>query len=294
MVLKKWHRAYCPRVFRDGEWNLTIQEVENSEATNTLFKSTFNFEKGIPQQNFNIENDSSALVGRFLRNGMAHDEWISYGSNALEVDEVWYFEEGLLQKIVFDTTGKEVAVFENGMAQFRTVPLDDRFLLVLEYNLQERFDESSITALLSKNWEQYQKINGLLTRLGSTSFATNMKVKVPVYPLDSLQLESLKNIALHFDRATEIASTILTNSHLNIVRRTDDQAQYWYSIAREIETKFIKPLSIYVDLYENQIFEFVNPITIQERIFPMGMPNKSIRLDGDESGDSSSFQLPRR
>lgn len=55
----------------EGSWNYTVQGIKDAEIVNTLFKSSITFDGGIPQQNFRIENDSTVLVGRFLRNGLA-------------------------------------------------------------------------------------------------------------------------------------------------------------------------------------------------------------------------------
>lgn len=272
----------------DGDWQISVQEVENSEVTNKLFHSEFNFEKGVPQQSFRIESDSSALVGRFLRNGLAHDAWTSYGSNALEVDETWHFEDGLLQKIVFDATGEEVVIFDTEAPRYETISLDDRFLLLLRYNLRDKIGQGNTLQLLSRNREAYQKINSILTQLGSVPFDTNIKVQVPVYALDSLQKETLERISDNLTQASELSKTILSNSHLNIIRRTDTDAQYWYSVTEKLVSEFLSPLESYVDLYQNQIFEFVNPSTIEERIFPVGIPDKTIEVQvGQEP-----FQLP--
>lgn len=272
----------------DGDWQISIQEVENSEVTNMLFKSEFNFKEGVPQQSFRIESDSSALVGRFLRNGLAHDAWTSYGSDALKVDETWYFEEGLLQRIVFEAIGKEVVVFDTDAPRYETILLDDRFLLLLRYNLQDYVGQGNTLQLLSKNREAYQKINSILVQLGSVSLSTNIKVKVPVYALDSLQKETLEQISHNLVQATEQSKTILSNSHLNIIRRTDTDAHYWYSVTEKLASEFLRPLESYVELYQNQIFEFVNPSTLISRIFPAGIPSKSIFV----TGEKEPFKLP--
>ncbi|PIB37737.1 hypothetical protein [Maribacter sp. 4G9] len=272
----------------NGAWEISIQEVENSEVTKIRFISEFNFEKGVPQQSFKIESDSSALVGRFLRNGLAHDAWTSYGSNALEVDEVWHFEEGFLKKIDIDTTGEQILVFDTEATQYETIPLDDRFLLLLRYNLQDKVGQGNTISLLSKNREEYQKINGILTNLGSHSFGTNIKVKVPLFALDSLQKRTLERTSIHLKKASELSKTIRSNNHLNIIRRTDTDANYLYSVSEKIESEFLDPMKIYAKLYQNQIFEFVEPTTLEGRIFPGGKPDKSIQV----MGYKEPFQLP--
>ncbi|RRQ48359.1 hypothetical protein DZC72_11625 [Maribacter algicola] len=272
----------------NGTWEISIQEVENSEVTKIRFKSEFNFDKGVPQQSFKIESDSSALVGRFLRNGLAHDAWTSYGSNALEVDEIWHFEEGFLKKIDLYNKEEEILVFDTEATQYETIPLDNRFLILLRYYLQDDIGQGNTISLLSKNREEYEKINGILTNLGSPSFGTNIKVKVPLFALDSLQKRTLEDIAHNLNRATELSKTIRSNSHLNIIRRTDTDAQYWYSVTEKLVSEFLRPLESYVDLYQNQIFEFVNPSTVEGRIFPAGIPDKSIEVKvGKEP-----FELP--
>lgn len=272
----------------DGDWSVSFQEVENSEVTNTLFRSEFNFEEGVPQQSFKIESDTSALAGRFLRNGKAHDAWTSYGSNALEVDETWYFEEGLLKRIVFEAMGTQVEVFNDTAPQFEIILLEDRFLKLLQFTLQDNISNSNTIRLLSKNKEVYQNINAILQNLGSVPFSPNIKVEVPLYALDSLQRNRLEGISNNLIRSTELSQTILTNSHLNIIRRTDADAQHWYSVTEGIKSRFLIPLDAYVGLYKNQILQFINPSSIQENIFPTGLPKKSIEVQGDKG----PFQLP--
>ena len=142
--------------------------------------------------------------------------------------------------------------------------------------------------LLSRNREAYQKINSILTELGSVPFDTNIKVQVPVYALDSLQKETLERISRNLAQATELSKTILSNSHLNIIRRTDTDARYWYSVTEKLASEFLRPLESYVNLYQNQIFEFVNPSSLEGRIFPAGIPTKSIFVKGEKE----PFKLP--
>lgn len=279
----------------DGEWISTIQEIENSEVTKTTFKSHITFEDGVPQKNFQIENDSSALVGRLLRDGMAHDEWTSYGTDILVDIENWFFEEGLLTRIKMETDGmkKEIPVFKSDHFNYRTIPLDHRFLRLLEIQLESYpSTQRRIGQLISDNLYQYEKINFLITQLGSTPFSPIMKVRVPYFALDSLQNKSLKNIVSNYESSSNMALTILSNSHLNIVKRTDKEAAFLYDVAKRLKEEYLNPLETYIELYKDSIVPYLDNEKITQRLWPNGKPQKDILIKLNET--ERTFELSNK
>ena len=279
----------------DGDWTFTTQEIENSEVINTTFHSKITFEDGVPLQNFQIENDSSALVGRLLRNGLAHDEWTSYGTDILVDSENWFFEEGVLTRINVenDAIRKEIPVFMTDHSNYSTIPLDHRFLKLLAIKLESHsINQGQIGKLILDNLHQYEKINSILTQLGSSSFAPNMKVRVPYFALDSLQNKSLENIASNYESSSDMALTILSNSHLNIVKRTDKEADFLYEVAKKIKEEYLNPIETYIDLYRDSIISYLDNERITQRLWPNGKPKKDILIKLGEA--ERTFELSNK
>jgi hypothetical protein len=278
----------------DGNWTYTINQIKDSEISKILFKSSIDFDKGVPQQNFQIENDSSVLVGRFLRNGLAHDEWSYYGTERVEDMEDWFFDDGLLLSIRFKTEEglQEIGIFDTEAPNYRTIALDYNFISLLKVMLEERNVGSGIAKTLTQHLEYYEKINSVLEVLGSHGFQMDAKVKVPFYPLDSLQQKTLEQISSDYKLAAGLSRTILHNSHLNIVKRTDPEAFFYYNVAQKIQRGFLKPLQALISYQEKGIVPYQEIPAMVQRLWPNGKPNTEITVAANESGEMRSFSLP--
>ena len=278
----------------DGNWTYTINQIKDSEIQQILFKSDITYDKGVPQQNFQIENDSSVLVGRFLRDGLAHDEWSYYGTERVEDMEDWFFDDGLLRNIrlTTDQVSTEIQVFDTNAPNYKTIPLHMGYIALLEAVLQEQEVESGIAGILAQNLRYYQKIDKVLGQLGSDGFQMEAKVKVPFYPLDSLQTKTLEQIASDYQVAANLSRTILLNSHLNIVKRTDPEAYFYYNVAQKISTDFLEPLKALVSYQENDIVAYQEIPVMLQRLWPNGKPGTEITVAANETGALRSFRLP--
>ena len=278
----------------DGNWTYIINQIKDSEIEKNIFKSSFSFDKGVPLQSFQIENDSSVLLGRFLRDGLAHDEWSFYGTESVENIEDWFFEDGLLKKVYIKSNGlsKEIAVFTKGVANYKTVALSEGYLTLLESIIQLQGEESQIVSLLNQNMEYYQKIDNVLNHLGTSDFKTNMKVKVPHFPLTPLQKSTLEKIVSEYKAAEKISSLILENTHLNIVKRTDSEALFYYNAAQKINNEFLVPLSTLVDYEELEIIQFQEISELIQNLWPKGKPSTDIVAVADQEGNTRTFSLP--
>lgn len=278
----------------DGDWTYTINQIKDSEVEKVLFKSSISFENGIPQQSFQIENDSSVLVGRFLRNGLAHDEWSFYATDVVEDTENWFFEDGLLQRIQTESNGvsQEIPVFDASAPNYQTIPLNDRYFALLRAILNNDSDKSQIIHLLEQNITYYTKMDGVLSHLNAPGIAANMKVRVPFYVLDSLQKNTLEQIAAEYQTAAALSNAILKNSHLNIVKRTDPEALFFYQVTEKISEEFLGPLGKLAGYIEHDIVQFQEISTISGRLWPNGKPEKEIRITGETGGEQRTFSLP--
>ena len=277
----------------NGKWVYTINQIKLSEVEKNLFKSTINFERGIPQQNFQIENDSTVLVGRFLRNGLAHDEWSSYKSENIENTENWIFEDGFLKKISLSRNGStiEIPVFNENFDSGRTVDLNQGYLKLINATVGEKASglENGVSELLNQNFKYYQKIDNILKQLGPSDFSTKIKVKVPYFPLDSTQISEVDNIIEDYLLAKAISDTLLNNSHLNIVKRSDEDAQFKFQVVNRITKDFLKPLETFSNYKNEEILEYFELTSLIKRLWPNGKPNKTIEVVVDSNQTTQSF-----
>ncbi|NJB69946.1 hypothetical protein GGR42_000408 [Saonia flava] len=279
----------------EGPWDYQVSQIKNSEIEKVLFKSSFLFNEGVPQQNFHIENDSYTLVGRFLRDGLAHDEWSAYSTDDINTNESWFFEEGLLRKIISveDGTPTVIPIFKDKYDETKTIPLNDAYIQVLKATISTEGTldfKKGIFGLLSQNIDYYQKIDTLLTQLGSSNFEPEFKVKVPYFPLDSEQISVLEKIDSDLKSAKEIRNTHLRNGHLNIVKRTNEDVLFHYNTIQVFSEEFIIPIEKLIALKEAGIIEYINLVHFLDQLWPNGIPNTHIKVPVD--GNTRTFELP--
>lgn len=281
----------------DGPWSYQVNRIKDSKVEHTLFLSTINFANGTPQQNFRIENLQATMVGRFLRNGLAHDEWTSYTTNALEDVESWYFEEGLLQRMVLikDGENREVEVFTGNSDEQKIIPMNRAYLEVVRATLLENGIttplQGSISGLLIQNESYYQKMDTVLSQLGPSAVRPNFMAKVPFFPMDTVQSALARSISDEFGAAKAISNALLKNSHLNIVKRSDNEALYNYNAAALIDDRFLKPLEKFVSYDELNILGYINRTKFIESLWPNGRPDPSLEVVADSSGATRTFSV---
>tara|TARA_R110002049_G_scaffold47596_5_gene137397 strand:- start:9285 stop:11192 length:1908 start_codon:yes stop_codon:yes gene_type:complete len=283
-----------------GKWTYTIDQIKDSEVEKLLFKSTIDFEEGIPQRSFRIENDSSTLVGRFLRNGLAHDEWSLFVNTDLGDTENWIFNDGILQVIEQQKNGlrNTIRVFDDTPKTTKTINLDSRYIKALQLQRSisdgvELFDKG-IPRLLGENVKYYQKLDAILTELGESSFLPEFKVKVPYFPLDSLEINILDSIQTRLKKLREISSSFLNDSHLNILKLSDPDIQYHYEVVRKISETYLNPLERMLAYRESDIVEFATREKLIHNLWPEGLPSKelTVTIEVDSVSFSRTFELP--
>ncbi|WP_422080184.1 hypothetical protein [Ulvibacterium sp.] len=280
----------------DGPWTYTVNRIKDSEVEKILFKSSIVFEDGVPQRSFRVENENSTLVGRFLRNGLAHDEWSLYATDEVETAESWFFNDGLLEKIQ-SRENDEVSVVQlplDTTAQRKTINLDARFLKVLQLLLPTNDTpnvlESGMPKLLTENAQYYQKIDDILSELGESAFLPEFKVEVAHFPLDSSETAQLDSIKSHFEKSKIISESLLNSTQLNILKLSDEEALFQYSVVSSISENFLNPVEKVVDCHKQGILEFVTREQLIRKLWPFGKPSTRIEATGIDSG--KTFVLP--
>lgn len=282
----------------DGLWTYEVSTIKNSEKEKNLFKSDISFENGVPQRNFQLENEDAILVGRFLRNGLAHDEWSSYDTKAVENVESWIFEEGVLQKIqsIEDGETTEIPIFDTQAEAYETVNLDARYLKVIALAISDNSGKTSLGGnlprLLATNAAYYQKIDRILSKLGTSDFAANFKVLLPYFAQDSVEVNKARSVSETYKSAQAISGSLLNNSHLNILKRSNDDARYYYNCVAKIQEEYLLPLQPFVELADQNVLKFIRRDQFIKRLWPERPPTTSIKVEIDSLGSEKTFTLP--
>ncbi len=274
----------------NGIWSIEKNEIEDSKINRTLFKSTIDFKDGVPQKSFRIENDSSTLVGRFLRNGLAHDEWTLYSENDIGLVESWFFTNGRLRKVETNVEGElnTVDFYTKEILDPKTIILDENYLKILNIikKTKDTFNlsQSPINTTLKENSAYYRKIDEILSKLGKSAFYPKFKVKVPYYPLDSMQSVLLDSAKVLYKKSRQVSESLLGNTQLNILKMADDNALFFHSVVDEISKRFLDPLAEILEYHESNILQYVSLDELVSHIWPDGTPSDQIIINVKEQG----------
>ncbi|NKI32332.1 hypothetical protein [Croceivirga thetidis] len=274
----------------DGEWVFTEQEIKDSETHKTLFRSSITFENGLPQQSFRIENEELTLLGRFLRNGKAHDSWSCLGTS-VESTENWIFNSGALSRIEKeDEDSSQVYRFPKIPNNRKTqIALNKEYLNILNAAKEDSEPFTSNTmALLVENAAYYKKINTLLNLLGEASFEPNMMVDVPYFPMDSLETSKAESVADKIEKSFKEYKALIDNSQLNLLKRSDAEVA---ALTRNLEAlgrSFIVPLNRIAESQSEGVLSFLNREVLLTKLFPDGLPSTTLNI----AGQGSSYSGP--
>lgn len=285
----------------DGSWVYRVNRIEDSQVTETLFKSSINFKQGIPQQNFRIENDFQTLAGRFLRNGLAHDEWSLYESSGIGAAETWSFKDGLLDNIQIETNGisERTGVYGNFNGQTKIINLDAQYINALSVY---QFSNSDVVStiggrmqnLLAQNATYYEKIDNILSELGESSFLPEFKVKVPYFPFSDVEKEQLLAIKNNYETAKSISTTFLKDTQLNILKLSDEEAAFQYMVIHKITDDFLNPIEKFITYDQQGVSEFAPRNKLIQNLWLNGKPATAINVivATDSINKQRSFTLP--
>ena len=284
----------------NGKWTIVEEEIENSEISKTLFKSVISFENGVPQQNFSINNENYTLVGRFLRDGLAHDEWSLFPSNGMDQSESWFFKDGLLQSIRVDDENdhKTINAYQGYNGQTKIINLNAGYINALEIQLSQVdvdiLHHNSLPELLKQNAARYQEVDEILSELGKSKFLPELKVKVPYYPLDSLEVTKVDSIVSYYKKAYELSESILHNSQLNILRLSDNNTAYQYNTVIQLKENFLNPIQEIVSYDSLGILEYTSQEQLINHVFANGLPKPQmdIEIQIDSVISSKSYTIP--
>ncbi len=279
-----------------GIWKINAKRIEDSQIADTLFHSEILFEEGVPQQSFRIATSESTLVGRFLRNGLAHDSW-SLFSNDEDGTENWVFDEGRLTRIEREDEGEVISseIFPNSFSASKTIRMDASFsTLVSLYRskMSGTWDTSKgIIGLLLQNGQYYAKIDTLLGMFGNTGFLPEFNAVVPFHPLNETEKQQLDSILVLTKESKQITASLLASTQLNLLKRSDEDADYLHKVLARIQQEYEMPLLQLVHFNELDIVDCLNRKKLVETLFPAGTPSISIKVTPDD-GEAPVFLGP--
>ncbi|MDC0008311.1 hypothetical protein OAE12_01235 [bacterium] len=267
----------------DGTWNYTINRIEDSRISQNLFKSTISFNNGIPQKSFRIDNDSLTLAGRFLRNGLAHDEWSLFESFGLGASENWRFNNGLLQKIESNLDGSSTStnIYNRYDGKTKTINLDKRYIEAITiYQFAKNNTNDSIggamQGLLAQNAKYYKKLDNILSELGKSDFLPEFKVKVPYFPFSEDEIQLLDSIESNYSAAKNISSAFLEDTQLNILKLSNEEAAFQYAVIKSISENFLQPTGKLLKYNIEKVAEFAPRKGLIENLWSKGKPDTTI------------------
>lgn len=274
----------------DGKWIYTIQHIKDSEIDSVVFKSVINFNNGIPQQNFTIEDEHQELVGMFLRNGVAHDEWTVYSDNIVDAIESWRFDEGVLRdmKIQSGQKTEDITVYPEVLqSTTKMIPLNKAYLEVLKVRLQNgisgTINDSNIMQLLIQNEAHYQNINAILLALGASSFSSKFMVNVPYLPLNISEKEQLDSIGKSYQKSQKISTSLLNNTQLTILKLSDENVRALEDDIAVISEKILRPLEQLTAYYKEDMLPYISREEFLLKIWPDGVSGLGdvLNIDAD-------------
>ncbi|MFW5762421.1 MAG: hypothetical protein ACOCXH_15715, partial [Cyclobacteriaceae bacterium] len=251
----------------EGEWIHTVLQIDSSRVMDTIFASSSQLEAGTARGNIRIENDSLTLLGRFDRNGFAHDIWELNFNNELNRMEKWYFYNGRLAKISIeqDQISEDIIIYDNEIQGAKNINLDHRYLKILK--IQNLYDSiryeregGKITKLIRENAAYHQKTTTILSDITGNFSETSKPeylVKVAYYPLETeevTQLKTLKHVLQQIDTASQL---LLTNTRLNMIKYSDEEVLYLLSVLEKISQQFILPARNVITYHKEDLLAYL-------------------------------------
>jgi len=247
----------------EGKWVYRSNRLADSEVEELLFTSTIDFGKGIPQKSFHIENESMSMVGRFLRDGLAHDVWELYGGYSTDASEKWFFSEGLLEQIVFSSDEQidTLQFFDQDTQEFQVVNLDLRYIHLLEMyqfltGQPSRLEISQVNNMLVENSAYYKKIDDILSSLGDSKFMPEFKVKAPYFPFSEVEITLLKAIQKNFNGSRAISKRILESSQVQILKLSNESISVLVSEVESVDEMYNDPVKQFLTFNNLEVLEF--------------------------------------
>ncbi len=260
----------------NGQWEQVVRNIDDAEIADTLFYSQYDFRKGVPQKSFEIKDNNNMLAGRFVRAGFAHDSWELYTLQSLEAEEIWFFEEGRLEKInnVSNDSSWQTLIYPIEMSNPKTMVLDSSYLAIIHLlqklssnNKQDAY--SGISALLTKNEAYFNKGQSVLNKIGEATLHTNVQVKVEQYSLQENEIANLDSLATDYAKSAAVSKDLKNNTQINILKLANEQVLFEVTALNFYENMFFRPLNQIINAYRKGLLDYVPVKKLAANLLPV-------------------------
>ena len=280
-------------------WIHEVHQIQNSQPGEQLFRSEVRFEAGIPQLAIQIEDSDNVLLGRFLRNGLAHDVWTLYTNK--EQSEHWHFRDGRLEKIsiqVSDGDG-DIDVFPPFEGPSIVMNLDHRYLSLLDVLLQLTGKDHSLidgaaANLILKNSQYYSKVQELLCSKKSYPMPVSFQVEVPHEPFTEEQLRDMEQIRSNVLLIDSLSQITISSSSINIAKVADEDISYWQAIISSLSSEYLQPVRTLVQYLDREILDFIPKQSLWTFLWPDAQVTNRLELQYEVLGSeiNRSYKVP--
>ncbi|MEM6515900.1 MAG: hypothetical protein AAF688_06930 [Bacteroidota bacterium] len=275
----------------NGQWIINIDSLKNSVVTKTLFKSEFSYDNGIPQKSFRIENDQEFMVGRLLRNAVAHDVWSLYEKDDIGEKESWNFNEGKLEKILIEDNEQlmQLPINYNNPERTISINLDKHYLDIIELQVQQqdtgRIFQHGISKLLKTDDENYELVLDFFENLKTPLDVQGFKVNVPVFPLNNQETKHIELISESHDKTKSTLQSITKNPQLNILKLSDNETAYLFSIIEKLQLDYLGSIGRLVSYHNAGTLKHITREKVIDGLWPDGFPEQIIRVKDSISNE---------
>lgn len=273
----------------EGKWIQKVQRMVASRPSELIFESEITFKQGIPQQSFRMENAKCVLLGRFKRNGLAHDVWTLYTN--LETAENWYFQEGRLDKIELQKKGgvETIKIFNPATTQTTLIALDARYFQLLNVwqrmtSLSDSISNSRVVDLLTINAHKYEKVSKVINEWSNPDFRFMPKVSVPHFPLSNKEQKKLNTIGTYLQKIDTIYKSLKNNTSLSILESTDQEVANQMTILLAINDRLLAPVRTLHATQKEDILQFLDRDSYYASLWSSDLSPSSLEIKLDRQG----------
>lgn len=257
-----------------GDWTQRVQQISESELTDVRFRSAFTFAAGVPQGTFQLEGSDATLLGRFRRDGSAHDSWSLYAD--LATREQWHFREGRLDSVTYlQGDDQLVPVLAGYSGPTREINLDERYLdfLTAWQGVNDgdgAFATGGAARLLADNARYYRRVGALIAALGGDTLQPTFRVRVPDLPLSTSELAQLDSVRTYLRQIDTLASTLSNNAAFAIAETTDPEVAQLRALLDSLRGTELTQVRELMAAYERGILELLPRQAYYKQLWPGG------------------------
>ena len=281
----------------DSKWTASVRRVEQSRLGEELFRGEVTFSAGVPQQAFRLEGGGATLLGRFKRDGLAHDTWTLYTETDAQAE--WVFQDGWLREIRRGGA-PGVPVFGGGPGEGRLVDLDERYLRALALWLAVADRDVALAGdlaveLIATNAALYRKAVAVVDDLGAIQRTPLFPVRLPYAAPAELDIARLDSVARRLARYDAIAAALDATASLRIAESTDGEVAFLRAALRAVDAELLAPVRELDSTYREGLLSYLPRDRYLARLWPGGTAPGAVavRYEGAGGVRERAFALRR-